>query len=278
MNSIVTGYWYSPLRVIRYFLLVSDRDSFVRRPALIPRLLLLPFIAAISLISVETSHAQASAILCRDSKGQVTFRASGKCPKNTKLIDRSVFIGATGATGTTGQDGVAGPQGATGPAGTTGPAGPVGTAGPTGAIGPVGATGATGPAGTNGPGTIFGGNAINPAALTFSLPLTGNAASAGPLTFNKAALSMPVGCTLGDLHVTTLTESGTSTEVTIVVYVNNASTAVSCTLSTAVGSGAIASCSSGSTVAVTAGDLVALRVDQVSYIPQFRISFGMTCT
>jgi hypothetical protein len=187
--------------------------------------------------------------------------------------------GASGATGATGAQGPIGPTGATGAQGAQGPIGPTGATGAQGAQGPIGPTGATGATGATGSGgaSVYAGNIVNPAATTFFMPPSGCSACASvALTYNQAAATMPVACTMDRLYVTQFAQSGASTTLTVTLMRNGSPTTITCSLSTAT-SGSASCNDTAHTVSFNPGETFALQSQVGSSVPIFRIAYGLRC-
>jgi len=168
--------------------------------------------------------------------------------------------GPTGAQGVTGPEGATGPQGPQGATGATGPTGDTGPAGATGATGATGqgTTGATGPTGPAGPAAtqIIGGGGADSDAQNNNNVFVGLFLDDASTTEAPALQSMAIGGSLDNFNVRLSTAPGTGDSYTFTVRLNEANTALSCTIS-----GSATSCSDTGAVAVTAGQAISILVD-----------------
>ena len=163
-------------------------------------------------------------------------------------------VGPTGAKGDTGATGSVGLTGSTGPAG---PTGATGAAGPTGATGPAGPTGSTGPAGPSGGKPVLSGGVefVDPLDVAGFVGLgTSRMVTA---TSAEVASPLPAAGALSNLNVHLEHSSGS---VTATVYVNGATTTMTCSVAAA------QSVCSDVTDAkiVAAGDTVSVKIDNTN--------------
>ena len=86
---------------------------------------------------------------------------------------------------------------------------------------------------------------------------------------------MPVACTFDRLVMSAFGSSGAADSFTETLMKNGVTTPLTCTVVS--GTGALSTCSSFTTVSVVRGDLVGLKVDQVSGVPIVRLGIGTRC-
>jgi hypothetical protein len=192
--------------------------------------------------------------------------------------------GAQGAVGPTGPQGPAGAEGATGPTGPQGVAGPTGAQGAAGAAGATGATGPTGPQGTagaagaTGPTGPQGATGAAGADLAGSIQLsTGGAAQSssdyvglGSISETENIVRQVVGITG---HITALycvQEANAGANRTFTLRVNNASTSLTCTIS----SGTQRGSTTGASIAISGRDTVDILLP--SSVDARSASFSLT--
>jgi hypothetical protein len=164
--------------------------------------------------------------------------------------------GPTGATGSTGDTGLAGLTGETGATGATGPTGPTGDTGGIGPTGPTGPTGGTGPTGSGSPAVLFGSaDFIDANASTSAIGLGGSSNPAPSASIGGDAM-LPYAGTLSTFSAEGVANAGGA--ITLTVEVNDAATALTCTMS----SGGPETCSdTAHSVTVSAGDKVTVLVN-----------------
>lgn len=207
---------------------------------------------------VVSNSVQVSLPVTGPNAGQieVTYDADAvEGPTTELLIDVIGYL-----TEGSGAPGPAGPAGETGPAGDTGSLGPAGPTGPAGRTGDTGATGAAGPAGAVGPAGPESGSPVIGGGVDFIDPLdTSGYVSLGRSGIVVASSSdvgavIPVDGTLTSLNVHLVHTVGS---VTVTVYVNDAATAMTCTIAAA-----DSTCADTTNTAVLeAGDTVAVLID-----------------
>ena len=178
-------------------------------------------------------------------------------------------IGGTGGTGAVGNAGVTGGTGAIGGTGATGGTGPVGGTGPLGGTGASGGTGAVGPSGTAG---IFSAylNNLNAPVIAYIYPV-GFQASYGSSP-SSAGLRMPAACTARNISVQFSTSPGSGNSYTFALYVNGATSALSCTIANT-----NTSCDGSATVALAAGDTIMIEITKSNTPDSGAVSVTFNC-